>query len=144
MRGLNCVLLFGRIGQDPEIKQLKSGKHKCELSLATHRAVKDGDGWKDETDWHKVILWDGAAETAARLVKKGDPIAVQGELRVETWTDAAGARKSRTVVVADRMQLVKTGLKAVPDPRPQSPLSDEPDYEPLPSAEEPPAESLPF
>ena len=38
---LNKVLLIGRLGQDPEIKQMVNGKSVARLSIATSNTWKD-------------------------------------------------------------------------------------------------------
>ena len=106
MRGINHVFLVGHVGQDPELRSTANGRTLCNLSLATNRRTRQGDDWVDTTDWHRVTLWERDAETAARFVRKGRAIGVEGELRLSTWTDAAGQRHSRTEITGRRLHLI--------------------------------------
>jgi single-strand DNA-binding protein len=106
MRGINHVVLVGRAGQDPEPRTTANGRTLCQLSLATNRPVKNGDGWDSETDWHRVVLWERNAEIASQFVQKGSSVGIEGELRVSKWTDKDGVRRSRTEVHARRLHLL--------------------------------------
>ena len=67
MKGINQVFLLGRVGQPPELKILSTGKAVCTFSVATHRFVRDGEDFKEETDWIDVKVWDRQAEIAEQL-----------------------------------------------------------------------------
>ena len=106
MRGMNRVFLMGNVGQDPIIKQTPTGRAVCELSVATHRNVRKGDGWEEEVEWTRIRLWEQRAELAARFLTRGAPIAVEGQLRTETWTDPQNVRHYKTVVLVDQLHLL--------------------------------------
>lgn len=106
MRGINRVFLMGNIGQDPLVKQTPNGRAVCELSIATHRLVRKGEGWDEEVEWTKVRLWEQKAELAVRFLSRGAPIAVEGSLRTETWTDKENMRHWRTYVLVDHLHLL--------------------------------------
>ena len=110
MRGINHVFLVGHVGQDPESRSTSNGRAVCQLSLATNRAVKSGDAWTSETDWHRVVLWERNAEIASQYLQKGSSVGIEGELRVSKWTDKDGIRRSRSEVHARRLHLL--GRKA--------------------------------
>jgi len=106
MRGINNVFLAGHLGQDPELRTTGNGRTLCKISLATNRSVREGEGWKQVTDWHRVVLWERDAETCAKYCRKGSAVGVEGELRVNTWTDATGERRSKVEVVGKRLHLL--------------------------------------
>lgn len=106
MRGINKVFLLGHVGQDPIVRHTANGRAVCELSIATHRSVRNGETWAEEVDWHRVRLWEQKAELALRYVTKGSPLAVEGFLRNEQWTDAQGQRRTRTVISAEQIHLL--------------------------------------
>lgn len=106
MRGINRVFLLGNVGQDPVVRHTNSGRAVCDLSIATHRAVRSGDTWSEEVDWHRVRLWEQKAELALRYVTRGSVIAVEGQLRTEQWNDAQGLRRQRTYVQVEQLQLL--------------------------------------
>lgn len=105
MRGINHVILFGLLGHDVELRTTPNGKSVTELRLATNHAVKKDEGWVEVADWHRVTLWDSQAELAAKLLKKGTPVGVEGELRTETWTDSAEQKHSKTYIMGRRLHL---------------------------------------
>ncbi|MGC9023052.1 MAG: single-stranded DNA-binding protein, partial [Dissulfurimicrobium sp.] len=76
-RGLNKVMLIGRLGADPEIRYTQDGTPVANLRLATNRAVKKGEQWEEETDWHRVIAWRRLAEICERYLNKGSLIYVE-------------------------------------------------------------------
>ena len=120
MRGINHVFLVGRAGQDPEPRTTANGRTLCQLSLATNRPVKNGDGWSSETDWHRVVLWERNAEIASQFVQKGSSVGIEGELRVSKWTDKDGVRRSRTEIHARRLHLLGSSKHRVSPSEPAS------------------------
>jgi single-strand DNA-binding protein len=112
MRGINHVFLVGHVGQNPELRTTANGRTLCRFSLATNRPVKHGEGWKQETDWHRIVLWERDAELAVRYATKGSPVGIEGELRTSSWTDQAGVRQSRIEVVGRKLHLLSKGRTA--------------------------------
>ena len=57
---LNKVLLIGRLGNDPEIKQMQNGKSVARLSVATSESWKDKNTGerKEKTEWHRVVIFN--------------------------------------------------------------------------------------
>ena len=76
---LNKVLLIGRLGADPEIKQMVNGKNVARLSLATSQSWKDKNTGekKEKTEWHRVVVFNcsgaGSSETPAVEANFGNP-----------------------------------------------------------------------
>lgn len=106
MRGMNRIVIVGRLGQDPELRHSKNGTPWCTMSVATNRSRKDGDQWIDETDWHEVKVFGDDAERSHRKLRKGSVVAVDGSLIYETWKDEAGNRRRKPRIVASRVQFV--------------------------------------
>lgn len=103
LMSLNIVNLIGRVGKDPEVKYLDSGKVVCNLTLAVNRLSRNAE----EPDWFSLELWDKTAEVAANYVKKGTQIGVTGVLKFDHWTDRnTGTERSRPVVRVDRLELL--------------------------------------
>ena len=106
MRGMNKVMLVGRVGMEPELRQGQSGNPWMRLSLATGRAVrKDGD-WDEATDWHRVHLFGKNAERCMQRVRKGSTVGVEGQVAYEEWTDDSGAKRRTARVLADRVHFI--------------------------------------
>jgi single-strand DNA-binding protein len=109
---LNKVFLIGRLTKDPELKNLPSGKSLCQISIATDRFYTDKDGKKkQETEFHNVILFGRLAEIASQYLKKGSLVFIEGRLRTRNWEDGSGNKRSRTEIIAERIQL---GPKTAP------------------------------
>ena len=100
---LNKVLLIGRLGADPEIKQMVNGKSVARLSLATSQSWKDKSTGekKEKTEWHRVVVFnEGLVNVIQQYLKKGAQIYVEGQLTTRKWKDeASGQDKYSTEVV---------------------------------------------
>ena len=103
----NRVQLIGNLGQDPEIKTLESGKKVVHFTLATNDGYKNNDGQKvEETTWHNIVAWNGLAERAAKYLKKGKEVAVDGRLVYRSYEDKKGVNKYITEIVLNEMLLL--------------------------------------
>jgi len=100
---LNKVLLIGRLGADPEIKQMVNGKSVARLSLATSNTWKDKNTGekKEKTEWHRVVIFnEGLANVVKQYLKKGSQVYIEGQLSTRKWRDEkAGQDKYSTEVV---------------------------------------------
>ena len=100
---LNKVLLIGRLGADPEIKQMVNGKSVARLSLATSQSWKDkttGEK-KEKTEWHRIVVFnDGLVNVVQQYLKKGAQIYVEGQITTRKWKDEqSGQDKYSTEIV---------------------------------------------
>ena len=87
---LNKVLLIGRLGADPEIKQMVNGKSVARLSLATSNTWKDKNTGekKEKTEWHRVVIFnEGLVNVVQQYVKKGAQVYIEGQLTTRKWKD---------------------------------------------------------
>ena len=87
---LNKVLLIGRLGADPEIKQMVNGKSVARLSLATSQSWKDKNTGekKEKTEWHRIVVFnEGLVNVVQQYLKKGAQIYVEGQLTTRKWKD---------------------------------------------------------
>ena len=100
---LNKVLLIGRLGADPEIKQMVNGKSVARLSIATSQSWKDKSSGerKEKTEWHRVVIFnEGLVNIVQQYLKKGANIYVEGALTTRKWKDeSTGKDKYSTEVV---------------------------------------------
>ena len=100
---LNKVLLIGRLGADPEIKQIVNGKSVARLSLATSQSWKDKSSGerKEKTEWHRVVIFnEGLVSIVQQYLKKGANIYVEGALTTRKWKDeSSGQDKYSTEIV---------------------------------------------
>ena len=87
---LNKVLLIGRLGADPEVKQMVNGKSVARLSLATSQSWKDKNTGekKEKTEWHRVVVFnEGLVNVVLQYLKKGAQVYVEGQLSTRKWKD---------------------------------------------------------
>ena len=100
---LNKVLLIGRLGADPEIKQMVNGKSVARLSLATSQSWKDKNTGekKEKTEWHRIVVFnEGLVNVVQQYLKKGAHIYVEGQLSTRKWKDEqSGQDKYSTEII---------------------------------------------
>ena len=100
---LNKALLIGRLGADPEIKQMVNGKSVARLSLATSQSWKDKNTGekKEKTEWHRVVIFnEGLVNIVQQYLKKGAQIYIEGQLTTRKWKDEqSGQDKYSTEII---------------------------------------------
>jgi len=100
---LNKVLLIGRLGADPEIKQMVNGKNVARLSIATSNTWKDKNTGekKEKTEWHRIVIFnEGLIGVVQQYVKKGAQVYIEGQLTTRKWKDEkSGLDRYSTEVV---------------------------------------------
>ena len=100
---LNKVLLIGRLGADPEIKQMVNGKNVARLSLATSQTWKDKNTGekKEKTEWHRIVVFnEGLVNVVQQYLKKGAQIYIEGQLSTRKWKDEqSGQDKYSTEII---------------------------------------------
>ncbi len=152
MPEINTVALAGRLTRDPSLRVLASGVSVCEFGLAATRTTKTRDGQrKEETYFGEVVCWDKLAMFMADHVRQGRPVYVEGRLALDQWTDReSGAKRSKTRIVASRVQLLDWLDDGQQKPREQAaPQARRPAPAPAPAPEQQgliddPLDDLPF
>jgi len=109
MAGVNKCIIIGNLGRDPEVKYSQGGLAICKLSVAVTERVKDGDSWKDHTEWMRVTLFGKTAENAGQYLQKGRQVYVEGRLKTDKYKDKEGVEKTSTEVVANLIQFLGSG-----------------------------------
>lgn len=105
---VNKVILVGNVGKDPAIRYVET-RPVAELTLATtERGYTTAGGVRveDRTEWHRLIMWDSAAETAEKYITKGTKLYVEGKLRTRTWTDRAGLSHKVTEIYVENFDIL--------------------------------------
>ena len=138
---LNKVLLIGRLGADPEIKQMSNGKNVARMSLATSESWKDKNTGekKEKTEWHRVVIFnEGLVNIVQQYLKKGAQIYIEGQLTTRKWKDEqSGQDKYSTEIILQgynsTLKMLNTrvsndlsgkGSEAISNENPSSPLND--------------------
>ncbi|MBM4280219.1 MAG: single-stranded DNA-binding protein [Deltaproteobacteria bacterium] len=106
MAGVNKVILVGNLGRDPEVRFAQSGMAICKLSVAVTERVKDGDAWKEATEWFRVTVFGKTAENAGQYLQKGKQVYVEGRLKTDKYKDKDGAEKTSVEVIANTLQFL--------------------------------------
>ena len=118
MASVNRVIILGNLGRDPEIRYTSDGERAiANLSIATSNRYKDktsGD-FREQTEWHKVVLYNRLAEVAREYLKKGQAVYVEGKLQTKKWQDKNGQDRYTTEIVGDNMQMLGSGTGDVND-----------------------------
>ncbi len=121
----NRVQLIGRLGQDPEVRKLESGKQVARFNLATNESYRNAEGLRvEETTWHTVVAWNGLAELVSRYLVRGRQVCIEGRLQYRSYTDKSGAQRWFTEIIASDMVMLGQGN------RPPELIGDEPGDEP--------------
>ncbi|RPI77560.1 MAG: single-stranded DNA-binding protein [Chloroflexi bacterium] len=103
-RGLNKVMIIGRLGRDPEMRYTPSGRPVTTFSVATSRSWNTADGERrTETEWFNVVAWGSLAEICKQYLNKGQLVYVEGRLQTRYYDDAEGNKKVSTEIVANEM-----------------------------------------
>ena len=133
MASANKVILMGNMTADPELRQTQTGKFTCSFSIAVNRR------FGKTTDFFNVDTWNQTAEFVAKYGKKGKQLLVIGELQNQSWTDANGQKKYKTVIVSEEVQFTSASVKEETDSDASFAPVSTPKFEEIPSEED-----LPF
>ena len=103
----NRVQLIGRVGQDPEVKNLEGGKKLATISIATNDYYTNAKGERvDQTEWHRAVAWGKTAEIIEKFVQKGKEIAIEGKLTNRNYDDANGVKRYVTEISVTEIVLL--------------------------------------
>ena len=106
----NKIILVGNLGRDPELRYTPQGLAVCDFSMATNERKRDKSGeYQDVPTWFRVTLWRNQAENAAKYLKKGNPVYIEGRLSLEVWTDRDGNTRQTLSVQATDMHFISGG-----------------------------------
>ena len=107
-RGINKVILIGKLGRDPELRTSHSGAQIANITIATSESWKDKEtGDKHEkTEWHRVVFFGKLAEIVGRYLSKGSKIYVEGRLQTRKWQANDGSDRYTTEIVGSGMQML--------------------------------------
>lgn len=128
MPDLNRVFLAGRLTRDPELRYLPSGTPLCKMGLAVSRRYKTKEGEpKEDTFFINVTAWERSAEYCGEHLRKGRPIIVEGQLKLNEWEDKeSGQRRSTIEVRADRIHQLDWDDRGDQGPKPEPRAIEEP------------------
>src|SRR5512135_72592 len=112
-RGLNKIMIIGRLGRDPEMRYTPSGRPVTSFTVATSRTWNTSEGERRvETEWFNVVAWGNLAEICKQHLTKGQQIYVEGRLQTRNWDDPEGNKHTSTEVVANEMIMLSERREA--------------------------------
>ena len=114
MSSFNRVIMVGNLTRDPDYKQLASGQAVCRLGLASNRQFKNKQSGDmiQEVCYIDIDVWGPQAESCRQYLQKGRPILVEGRLKLDSWDDANGQKRSKHSIVADRVVFLGSNAQA--------------------------------
>ena len=99
---VNKVIILGRLGANPEVRQTQSGTIVARVNLATNEVFKE----ETQTEWHRVVIFGKSAEVIQQYCKKGDALYVEGRIRTNKWQDNSGENRYSTEIIVSNFQLI--------------------------------------
>ena len=100
MLTVNRATLVGHAGRDPEIRELKNGGQAATFSLATAEKWTDREGKPVEaTEWHRVVVYGAAVGIVGTMLRKGDPVMVEGRIATRQYRDREDNERTVTEIV---------------------------------------------
>lgn len=103
---LNKYMIIGNLGADPEVNFTDGGTAYCRMSIATSRSWKDRDGnKKEETTWHRVVVWGKQAEACGEFLKKGRQVYIEGRFQSREY-EVNGEKRWASECVAERVHFL--------------------------------------
>jgi len=110
MGSVNKAILVGNLGRDAEMRFTSGGTPVATVSLATTERFTDREGQKrEDTQWHRIVIWGKTAESLHEYLTKGKQIYVEGKIQTREWTDKEGKPAKTTEIRADRIVLLGGG-----------------------------------
>ena len=104
---VNKVILIGNLGSDPEVRYLESGSAVAKFNIATTESYTNKSGERvDNTEWHRIELWEGLAKVAEKYLRKGNQVYIEGRIRTDSWTDKEGQQRTGVTIRANSMTLL--------------------------------------
>jgi single-strand DNA-binding protein len=127
MRGVNKVMLIGRLGKDPELRYTTNGQPVANFTLATTEVRGSKDTEKQEyTEWHRIVAWGRLAEICGEYLSKGKMVYVEGSLRTRSWDDKQGNKRWTTEIISQTMQILSpAGEKQTEDVKKDADIPDD-------------------
>lgn len=103
-KGLNKVMLIGKVEGDPELRHTPNGRPVATFTIVVPRDWVSGEGEKhEENEWFNIVAWNGLAELVDDRFVANQQVYVEGRLQTRRWQDSSGRRHFRTEVVAQEM-----------------------------------------
>lgn len=105
---VNKVILVGNVGRDPELRYVENRPVTTMSIATTERAYTTASGAQipERTEWHTIVMWDKAAETAEKYIRKGCKLFVEGKLRTRVWQDRNAIKRTVTEIFVENFDIL--------------------------------------
>jgi single-strand DNA-binding protein len=144
MANLNKVFLIGNLTADPELRYTPNGTAVADLRLAVNRRFTSKEGeQKEETAFVDVVVWQRQAENCSQYLSKGRSVMVEGRLKLDSWENQQGEKRSKLRVVGENVQFLGGRPQERPDDR-QSGVKRGSSDEGMPAGEDIGEDDIPF
>ncbi|EEZ2101499.1 single-stranded DNA-binding protein [Escherichia coli] len=139
VRGINKVILVGRLGKDPEVRYIPNGGAVANLQVATSESWRDKQTgeMREQTEWHRVVLFGKLAEVAGEYLRKGAQVYIEGQLRTRSWEDNGITRYVTEILVktTGTMQMLGRAAGTQTQPEETQQFSGQPQPESQPESQ---------
>lgn len=136
---INKVILIGNLGADPEVRYTQNGKAVANFNVATSERWKGQDGqMQEQTEWHRIVVWDKLAEICKEYLHKGSKVYLEGKIKTSKWQNKEGTDQYTTEIVANNVQFLTPKDKSPDHERNQG------GYEPQGGGESSMGNDIPF
>ncbi len=110
MSSVNKVIIVGRLGQDPEVRQFQNGGGVTNINVATSEKWTDRNTGepRESTEWHRISLFNRLGEIAAQYLRKGSLVYIEGSLNTRKYTDQQGIERHTTEIRASEMRMLSS------------------------------------
>mgnify|MGYP000007490724 FL=1 len=117
MASVNKVIVVGNVGKDPEVRYMMNNEPVTSFSLATTEAWRDKASGekKEQTEWHRVVVYGKLAEIIGKFAQKGSHMYVEGRLRTRKWQDQQNNNRFTTEIVANEVHILANRTNSVAD-----------------------------
>lgn len=106
MAGVNKIIIVGNLGRDPEVRYSQGGMAICTFTVAVGERKKEGEQWKEHTEWFRVKSFGKTAENAGQYLQKGKQVYVEGRLEQSKYKDKEGQERTSVDVIANTIQFL--------------------------------------
>lgn len=107
-KGVNKAIILGNLGANPEVRYTPSGTAVANLSVATSEFWQDRQTGErhENTEWHRLVLFNRLAEVAGEFLSKGSKVYVEGRIQTRKWQDRDGHDRYTTEIVVNDLQML--------------------------------------
>lgn len=103
MLNLNRAQILGNLTRDPEMRFTPNGQAVSSFSVATNRrwTNRDSGEQQEQVEFHNIVVWGKQAESVSPMLKKGQPVFVEGRMQTRSWEGQDGVKRYKTEIVAN-------------------------------------------